>query len=177
MRTEAQFSVHHPVIWDDLIGTFSLSGGFINAYDGQHVRLNERFFKGGDSFRGFNQAGIGPRDINAPGGQNAVGGNAYIIGTTEVRLPDFLPADYGITASLFSDFGTLGHLDGGASCPHPGNANFSCIKDNMAFRMSAGIAIGWKSPFGPVEIDLGLPIVRESYDKSQVIRFSAGTGL
>jgi outer membrane protein insertion porin family len=47
----------------------------------------------------------------------------------------------------------------------------------MALRASAGIAVGWKSPFGPVEIDFGVPYIKQSYDKSQVIRFSAGTGL
>ncbi len=158
------------------MGTFSLTAGYINGYDGQHVRLNERFFKGGDTFRGFNIAGIGPRDIHAAG-QSAIGGNAYAIGTAELRMPDFLPADYGITMSLFSDFGTLGHIDSGASCLAPKNTNLSCVKDNMALRASAGIAIGWKSPFGPVEIDLGVPFVKEPYDKSQIIRFSAGTGL
>jgi outer membrane protein insertion porin family len=176
LRSEAAFSVHHPIIWDDLVGTFSMTAGYINGYDGQHVRLNERFFKGGDTFRGFNIAGIGPRDIHASG-QSAIGGDAYAIGTVELRLPNFLPEDYGITASLFSDFGTLGHLDSGVSCPQPNNRNTSCVKDNMALRASAGIAIGWKSPFGPVEIDIGLPFVKESYDKTQIIRFSAGTGL
>jgi outer membrane protein insertion porin family len=47
----------------------------------------------------------------------------------------------------------------------------------MAFRASGGLAIGWKSPFGPVEIDIGVPFIKEDYDKSQIIRFSAGTGL
>jgi outer membrane protein insertion porin family len=176
LKTEASFSYRHPIIWDDLVGTFSMTSGYINAYDGQHVRLNERFFKGGDTFRGFNIAGIGPRDIHAQG-QGSVGGNAYAIGSFELRLPDFLPADYGITASLFSDFGTLGHIDSGAFCPQPNNPNLSCVRDNMGLRASAGIAIGWKSPFGPVEIDLGVPFVKQPYDKSQVIRFSAGTGL
>lgn len=174
LRTETAFSYHHPIIWEDLVGTFSATAGYINAYGGQHVRLNERFFKGGDSFRGFNTAGIGPRDIHV-NGQNAVGGDAYAIGSFELRLPDFLPADYGITASLFTDFGTLGHIDNPPPCNT--NPNFSCVKDNMALRASAGVAIGWKSPFGPVEIDLGVPFVKEPYDKSQFIRFSAGTGL
>ena len=31
--------------------------------------------------------------------------------------------------------------------------------------------------FPLLQIDLGVPVVREPYDKSQVIRFSAGTGL
>lgn len=172
LRNEISFVTYHPVIWDNLIGSFRLKGGYITGYGGQHVRLNERFFKGGDSFRGFKLAGIGPRDIRA-NGQSAIGGDAYLIGTAELRLPDFLPADYGISLSLFSDFGTLGHIDAGV----PPCTVISCIKDNMAFRASAGISIGWKSPFGPVQIDLGLPIVKEDYDKSQIIRFSTMTGL
>ncbi|HEX3673821.1 MAG TPA: BamA/TamA family outer membrane protein, partial [Rhizomicrobium sp.] len=140
---------------------------------------NDRFFKGGDSFRGFQLAGIGPR-VLGEGSRGSVGGNTYAIGTFELRLPDYLPADYGISTSLFTDFGTLGHTDAPASsggCATAGSiAQGNCIKDNLGFRMSAGVAIGWKSPFGPVEIDLGLPIVKQSYDKTQIIRFSAGTG-
>jgi outer membrane protein insertion porin family len=183
IRTTSTFSVRHPLIGDDWVGKFQIQGGYIEGYDGQHVRLNERFFEGGDSFRGFNLAGIGPREINVPGGQGAIGGEVYAIGTVEVRIPDFLPADYGINLSAFSDFGTLGHISGAtpglSTCgAHDIDPKFdACIKDNMAFRASAGIAIGWKSPFGPIEIDLGIPFIRESYDKSQIIRFSAGTGL
>jgi outer membrane protein insertion porin family len=157
---------------------FGFQAGYINGYGGQHVRLNERFFEGGDSFRGFALAGIGPRELHA-GSNSAIGGEAYAIGTAELRLPDFLPADYGINLSLFTDFGTLGHVSGYSGIPTCGDAHptESCIKDNMGFRASAGLAIGWKSPFGPIEIDVGLPFVRQSYDKSQIIRFSAGTGL
>jgi len=172
LRTEATFLTYHPVIWDDLIGSFKLKAGYITGYGGQHVRLNERFFRGGDSFRGFKIAGIGPRYV-AGGQQSAIGGDAYIIGSAELRLPEFLPKDYGVSLSLFSDFGTLGHIDTGVGPCTP----ISCIKDNMALRVSAGISIGWKSPFGPVQVDLGVPLLKEPYDKSQVIRFSTMTGL
>jgi outer membrane protein insertion porin family len=43
--------------------------------------------------------------------------------------------------------------------------------------MSAGIGIGWKSPFGPITIDLGIPIFKAKYDKAEFIHFNAGTGL
>lgn len=183
IRTVASFSEHHPILWDEFVGTLSLSGGYIQAYGGQDVRLIDRFFRGGDTFRGFQLAGIGPRVVSA-NSQAALGGNAYAIGSAELRLPDFLPADYGIGLSLFSDFGTLGHLDSyqlprgvGESCATNAPLNTVCIKDSMALRVSTGLAISWKSPFGPVQINLGVPVVRESYDKSQAIYFSAGTGL
>ncbi|HTK80238.1 MAG TPA: outer membrane protein assembly factor BamA [Rhizomicrobium sp.] len=177
LRSQAGISWRHPILWDEFVLTFSGNAGYINGYGGQHVRLNERFFKGGDSFRGFDIAGIGPREVNVRGNA-AVGGETFAIGTLELRLPEFLPADYGISASLFTDFGTLGHVTGNIGVPtcNRFNIGMPCLEDNMGLRASGGIAIGWKSPFGPVEIDLGLPYIKQPYDKSQIIRFSTGTG-
>jgi outer membrane protein insertion porin family len=188
LRSESSFSVYHKLIWDSLIASFSGSAGYITAYGGQHVRINERFFKGGDSFRGFQLAGIGPRDVAVSGNNGAIGGNVYAIGTVQLRIPNFLPEDYGISTSLFSDFGTLGRIDReGANvdpaCRHvkpgfpPAADVNSCIVDNLALRASAGISIGWKSPFGPIQIDLGIPILKTPYDRTEIIHFSAGTGL
>ncbi|HEX2591114.1 MAG TPA: outer membrane protein assembly factor BamA [Rhizomicrobium sp.] len=178
LRTETSFSMYHPVIWDDFVGSFTASAGYITGYAGQDVRINERFFKGGDSFRGFKLAGIGPRDTVIQGTGGAVGGNIYAIGTIQFRIPDFLPADYGVGTSLFSDFGTLGKVDGDRStlCP-TATKNISCIRDDLAFRASAGVSVSWKSPFGPVQISLGIPLVKSKYDKTEFIHFNAGTGL
>ncbi|HEY4115808.1 MAG TPA: outer membrane protein assembly factor BamA [Rhizomicrobium sp.] len=177
VKSQATFSYRHPVFWDEFVATLSGNGGFISGYDGQHVRLNERFFEGGDTFRGFQVAGIGPRELNA-GQQGAIGGEAFAIGTADLRLPEFLPADYGIGLSLFTDFGTLGHIASQPGIPSCGRAtpHVPCIVDNMALRASGGIAVQWKSPFGPVEIDLAVPYIKQKYDKSQVIRFSTATG-
>jgi len=126
----------------------------------------------------FAIAGIGPRELNA-GSQGAVGGEAYAIGTVELRIPEFLPADYGISASLFTDFGTVGHVSGRQGLQTCGNVgpHVPCIEDSMSLRAAGGLAVGWKSPFGPIEIDFGVPYIKQNYDKTQVIRFSAGTGL
>ena len=73
--------------------------------------------------------------------------------------PTFLPESYGVSLGLFTDFGTLGRLDNviRACTPNTATAQGTCVKDNLAFRASAGISVQWKSPFGPVQIDLGLP--------------------
>src|SRR5690242_17858047 len=173
-----------PVIWDNLIGSLSGSMGDIIGYNGQLIPINERFFKGGDSFPGFQLAGIGPRDTFVSGNTGAVGGNVYAIGNASVRLPSFLPEDYGITTSLFTYFGTLGRIDGKVAwnCqnpPLPPNQNqaATCVRDNLAFRASAGLGVGWKSPFGPIQIDFGVPLAKAPYDRTEFIHFSAGTGL
>jgi outer membrane protein insertion porin family len=170
IRTELAFSYYQPMFDDDWVGSFSLSTGYITGYGGQDVRINERFFKGGDSFRGFSIAGVGPRDINAPG-KPALGAEVYAFGTFEVRLPKILPEDYGVDFWLFTDFGVIGKITGQhtacGALPRP------CVKDEIAPRASAGLTVAWKSPFGPVKIDISLPFLKEDYDKTQTIHFGA----
>jgi outer membrane protein insertion porin family len=174
LKTEGSFSTFHK-LFAGMVGQLTLSSGYIQAFGGDLIPIEERFFKGGDSFRGFKLAGIGPRDLNYSGDTGAVGGDFYAIGTAQARLPDMLPADYGMSFALFSDFGTLGHTDTPfRQC----NVTIrSCIKDNLALRVSAGISVKWKSPFGPVQIDLGVPLVKAYYDRTEFFHFSAGTGM
>jgi len=177
LKTEGSFSTYHKLFGDAFIASLTGSSGFITGYGGSVVPIQERYFKGGDSFRGFKLAGIGPRDVDVSGDSGAVGGDFYAIGTAQLRLPDFVPPDYGMNFSLFTDFGTLGHLKSTTALCPAATATSSCIRDNLALRVSAGVSIGWKSPFGPVQIDLGVPFVKAPYDKTEIIHFSAGTGL
>lgn len=146
---------------------------YITGYDGTPVPVNSRYFEGGDSFRGFAIAGVGPRDL-ALGRLGAVGGNFSAIGTLSARMPGLIPESFGMKVALFSDFGTIGKLDtiSTRACTLQ-----SCLRDNLAFRASAGVSIQWNSPFGPLNIDLGIPIVKAPYDREQIIHFSTGTGL
>jgi outer membrane protein insertion porin family len=173
LKTEGSIGTYHKIFTDSLIGSLNISSGFITGYGGQVIPIQERFFKGGDTFRGFKLAGIGPRDVDVTGDAGAVGGDFYAIGNAQLRLPGLVPQDYGMDFSLFSDFGTLGHLDRSQRIC----TTTSCIADNLAFRMSAGISVNWKSPFGPVQIDLGVPLLKTYYDKTEFIHFSAGTGI
>ncbi|MBL6851751.1 MAG: outer membrane protein assembly factor BamA [Alphaproteobacteria bacterium] len=173
IRNQASFGLYRPVLWDQFVGSFNVQAGYITGYDGQQIPIQERFFKGGDSFRGFAQAGVGPRDIVVSGNNGAVGGNVFVIGSGQLKLPSFLPESYGVETALFTDVGTVGHLDSIVrTCTLT-----SCIKDNLALRGSAGLAVAWKSPFGPITIDFGIPFIKTSYDRTQLIYFSAGTGL
>ena len=46
----------------DYILSFSFNAGYINGWNGDNMRITDRFYEGGDTFRGFQIAGIGPRD-------------------------------------------------------------------------------------------------------------------
>ncbi len=148
----------------------SLTGkaGYIYGWGGDNIRINDRFFEGGDSFRGFEIAGIGPRDTN-PSFDEALGGNLYAIGTVELSLPNHLPEQYGIRTALFSDFGTLGLLDKDVKAGQP------TVKDDLALRAAAGLSVFWTSPLGPIRLDFSQVLAKTDYDRTETFRFSTST--
>jgi outer membrane protein insertion porin family len=155
------------------IFSFTGSTGYVTGWGGDYVRINDRFFEGGNSFRGFEIAGIGPRDTT-PGFDQALGAKFYGIGTIEQTFPNGLPEQYGIKMAAFAQFGTAGLIDNSARRDRLGNL-IPAIRDDMNLRASAGISIFWKSPLGPIEIDLADPFLRNSYDKTQNFNFSTST--
>ncbi len=162
-RTEASAAIYHGFTQDWVL---SLRGdvGHVLGWSGEDVRLNDRFFKGGNSFRGFEVSGIGPRDLAT---DDALGGKTYAIGTVELRFPLGLPEEFGMKGALFTEFGTLGGLDDSDTGP--------MIVDDMSIRASGGVSIFWDSPFGPVRLDFANAFMKEDYDKTESFRFSAGT--
>ncbi|MBT5941107.1 MAG: outer membrane protein assembly factor BamA [Rhodospirillaceae bacterium] len=128
----------------------------------QHVNIADRFFLGGTTLRGFKSAGAGPRDIST---DDSLGGEWIYNGSLQLRFPLGLPAELGLSGRIFSDFGSLGQV----------NPSTSSIKDSGSIRASAGAGIGWVSPFGPMNIDFGFPLAKESYDKTELMRINFGT--
>jgi len=126
------------------------------------VNIADRFFLGGDDLRGFDVAGVGPRD----GATNdALGGNQLYRGNVELSFPIGLPNEFGISGKLFTDFGSLTELD----------SSGSGILDTGSLRATVGIGLGWRSPFGPMRVDYAKPYLKESHDKERAFRFSFGT--
>ncbi|HEY5073014.1 MAG TPA: outer membrane protein assembly factor BamA [Caulobacteraceae bacterium] len=156
----------------DFIFSFSGSSGYVDGWNGDTVRISDRFYEGGDTFRGFQIAGLGPRDTQFG---DALGGKFYAIGTAELTIPTHLPEQYGIKAALFSDFGTLGILDRQNKINPNTNLPLLSVQDDLGLRASAGISIFWKSPMGPLRFDFSQIIRKDSYDKTELFRFSTST--
>ena len=169
LKSELSMAYYSSIIGRNTVLSFQIDAGYIWSFSDRRVRLNQRFFKGGSSFRGFEIAGIGPRDLLT---HDALGGKAYEIATVEMGLPLGLPKEYGIKAALFGQVGTLGGLsdvDRGPSVP-PWQ-----VASDYKLRATAGLSIFWTSPFGPVRIDLAQAIAKAPYDRKEAFRFSAGT--
>lgn len=202
LKTELRGSVYRGLFerfFDDVVASVSLNAGYNYSWGKDDIRINDRFFKGGSSFRGFGVAGIGPRyltyirtsDFDPTTDDpvqlqvgSALGGNAYAIGALEVKFPLGLPEDTGIKGSVFAEFGTLGSLDA-RELPPPstitgptGGLAFNqgavtLVDDDFSLRASVGFSVFWDSPFGPVRFDFSKLVAREIYDQSETFRFSS----
>jgi len=158
---------------EDFVLSTRFDGGYVFGYDGEDVRLNNRYFKGGSSFRGFEPSGVGPRDVTT---DDALGGKAFAIGSVQLSVPLFLPEELGIKGAIFSDFGSVGLTDDEDQLIFfNGVVTRSQIRDDFALRASGGFSVFWESPFGPVRVDFAEAFLKEDYDKDQFFRFSAGT--
>jgi outer membrane protein insertion porin family len=177
IRNKISAGYYYPVApgW---VLSFTGEAGDIFGWGGQEVLLQDRFFVGGDNLRGFEPAGIGPRDVVS---QDALGGNKYYVGSISESVPLGLPKELGLTGRIWTDFGSLWSNDQKnlvltpAQLAAAGISSQPQIVDNPAIRISSGVGVSWASPVGPVRLDVGYPLKRESYDKSQLFRISFGT--
>ncbi|WP_371394384.1 outer membrane protein assembly factor BamA [Glycocaulis abyssi] len=181
IRTEGRGSIYRNVFRPDVVLSLTGESGLIVGWGGDDVRINDRFFKGGNSFRGFETAGIGPRVVqrNADGQLvrgDALGGNFYAIGALELGFPLGLPEQYGVRGSVFTEFGTMGVLPSVDQIADAGGTTSPFTIDELAPRVSVGVSIFWDSPFGPVRFDFAEAVVYQDYDRREFFRFSTSTG-
>jgi outer membrane protein insertion porin family len=134
---------------------------------GKNEKIIDRFFLGGDNLRGFQVGGVGPHSV--PAG-DSLGGRFIWTQTTELRFPLPVSADLGISGRTFVDVGSLSQVN-----PLVVNGVTQGLIDDASPRMSVGVGISWKTPFGLLNIDLGQPVIKKKFDQTQFFRFGFGT--
>lgn len=182
LRTELEGGLYYG-LWGGFRASLRGTAGFIDGWGGDDIRINDRFFKGGSSFRGFDVAGIGPRQliVNDLTGEilqegDAIGGNVFAIGTLQLDVPLPLPESFSLGSALFVDFGTLGVVDSASrQSLSLGDGTSLIVDDSASLRVSAGVSVFWDSPFGPVQFDFAQPLEHEEYDQTEEFRFSTRT--
>jgi len=146
--------------------TLMLNGevGYGDGLSGKPLPFFKNFYAGGtSSVRGFQNGTLGPKDSDG----DALGGNKRVVGNAELFFPlPGLKDDKSLRMSAFVDAGaTFG----------PGDANN--LYQEFAFdglRYSAGVAVLWVSPLGPLKFSLAQPIVKKDGDKAEVFQFTLG---
>jgi outer membrane protein insertion porin family len=173
-----------PILEDKLTLKLEANAGHIEGFGGKDVPLQDRFFKGADSFRGFAKSGVGPMQVGNDGLTDSIGASTYAIGTAELIFPLFgIPEEWGLEGVAFSDFGTVFGTDektvlnGAGLCTYTGKTitDDCTVFDSTAIRASIGAGVIWQSPFGPLRIEAAYPLLKEDFDQTEKFRFSVGT--
>ena len=208
LRTTVDLRAYYEVV-PDLVSLLHLQGGDMFSLkncpvsntcvsNNNYVRLLDDFKMGPNLVRGFQPAGIGPRDITPGTSNDALGGTMYWGASFEMQYPlYFLPKDSGFRGAIFVDSGALWGYRGETSNPPTGEINgtitainssttpgttgtFFCkcamqYTDTPAPRASAGGSIIWDSPFGPLRFDFAYPFLKQNGDRTQFFAFGGGT--
>lgn len=142
--------------------TLLLSGelGVADGTGGRPLPFFKSFYAGGPgSVRGYRAFSLGPQD---PTGL-ALGGTRKASGTAEILFP--MPGaaqDRSLRLAAFVDAGQV-----------YGPGQKFTLSD---LRYSAGLALAWNSPFGPLRLSVAQPLNDKPGDRVQRLQFTFGTG-
>jgi len=142
--------------------TLALNGelGFAKSYGNKDLPFFKNFYAGGiGSVRGFDSNSLGARD---PATSEALGGDKRLIGNAELLFPvPGMGRDNSMRLSAFFDAGNVWGYD-----------NKFTLGD---LRYSAGMALAWNSPMGPLKFSWAKPINKKTDDKVQNLQFQMGS--
>ncbi|HNP26399.1 MAG TPA: outer membrane protein assembly factor BamA, partial [Nitrosomonas sp.] len=136
--------------------------GIGDGYAGKPLPFFKNFFAGGNnSVRGYDLNSLGPKELVPNSDRRfSLGGSKRLVGNLEVLFPlPFMKDDRSVRLSTFIDAGSVFNN-----------------KDQFSeeLRFSAGLAVTWISPMGPLKVSLAKPLNDKPEDNLQMFQFLFG---
>ena len=142
-----------------MITSISIYAKSVNSLTGDNVRISERLYMPTSKLRGFQRGKVGPVDSN-----DYIGGNYVSAVNIAATLPNVVPNWQNADFSIFLDAGNIWGVD-----------YSSTVNDTNKLRSSAGLALDWYTPVGPLSFSYTGVISKASTDKTEAFRFNLGT--
>jgi translocation and assembly module TamA len=153
-RSQIDASAYHPVT-DRVVVAGRVRLGTIFGAGVYDIAPSRRFFSGGGgSVRGYGYQQLGPKDMDG----NPIGGRGL--------------AEFGLEARIRlkqfgGNFGVVPFFDGGT-------LSTGEWPDFTGWRFAAGLGVRYYSSFGPIRIDVGVPLNRQKGDGPVAVTVSLG---
>ena len=154
VRTQFDASAYHPIS-DRVVAAGRIRLGTIIGADAFDIAPSRRFYAGGGgSVRGYGYQQLGPKDVDG----DPIGGRGLAEFAVEARIR---------LSQFGGNFGIVPFFDGG-SLSTDTTPSFS------DWRFGAGIGVRYYSSFGPIRIDVGMPLNRQKSDGPVAVTVSLG---
>lgn len=161
--------------------TLMLGGqiGWANGYGKtKELPFFQNFYGGGlGSVRGYETSTLGPKVIDSNGDKISYGGNKMFSASAELLFPfPGMKRNSSVRMSLFADAGSV--WDNKTYTPYNSNGAYTTTHESTLrneMRYSAGVALTWISPVGPLKFSYAYPIKKKPSDEIQRFQFQLGT--
>jgi translocation and assembly module TamA len=153
-RVQFDASAYHPIS-ERVVAAGRIRLGTIIGAGVFDMAPSRRFYSGGGgSVRGYGYQRLGPKDIEG----DPIGGRGL--------------AEFGLEARIRlrqfgGNFGIVPFIDGGS-------LTTEALPDFRDWRIAAGLGVRYYSSFGPIRIDVGVPLSHEKGDGPVAVTVSLG---
>ena len=153
-RSQIDASAYRPVS-DHVVVAGRVRLGTILGADTFDLAPSRRFYSGGGgSVRGYGYQQLGPKDVDG----DPIGGRGLAEFALEARIR---------LKQLGGNFGIVPFFDGGS-------LSTDTLPDFKEWRFAAGAGVRYYSMFGPIRVDVGIPLDRQKGDGPLAVTVSLG---
>ena len=153
------------ILNDEVTLRATLQAGALSYSEGSS-RVTDRFTLGSNLMRGFEGGGIGPREVGPGDVNDPLGGDYFAVARFEAEFPLPLPEEYGVSAGVFYDVGSLWGLE---------ETNANVLYDDFTARHVIGVSLFWTTPLGPLRFNFSEALSKEKFDEEQTFDLTIST--